>query len=48
MEIAVLVFLFLVGSIGAAMQALKYLERRSRGTDHRRQRPGRNPPRNGD
>ena len=30
MEIALLVMLFLVGTIGSAYQAMKYLERRSR------------------
>lgn len=29
MEIALLVILFLVGTVGGAMQALKYLERRN-------------------
>jgi hypothetical protein len=28
MEIALLVILFLIGSVGGAMQALKYVERR--------------------
>ena len=28
MEIAIIVILFLIGSIGGAMQALKYIERR--------------------
>ena len=30
MEIALIVILFLVGSVGGAMQALKYVERRRR------------------
>ena len=30
MEIALLVFLFLVGTVGGAIQAMKYLERRNR------------------
>lgn len=31
MEIALLVILFLIGSVGGAMQALKYVERRNPG-----------------
>jgi len=30
MEIAIIVILFLVGTVGGAMQALKYVERRRR------------------
>ncbi len=41
MEIALLVFLFLVGSVAGAMQALKYLEQRGRG---RRKTDGTPPP----
>ena len=31
MEIAILVALFLIGTVAGAMQAMKYLERRSQG-----------------
>jgi len=30
MEIALVVFLFLIGTVGGAIQAMKYLERRNR------------------
>lgn len=44
MEIALLVFLFLVGSIGGALQALKYLERRNRPRDAAKPGPRSGPP----
>jgi uncharacterized protein YneF (UPF0154 family) len=43
MEIALIVVLFLVGTVGGAMQALKYLERRQRARPRREQSPGERP-----
>ena len=46
MEIAIIVILFLIGSIGGAMQALKYIERRRKSQDRDRgsdDRPSRHP-----
>jgi uncharacterized protein YneF (UPF0154 family) len=42
MEIAILVILFLVGSVGGAVQALKYVERR-REQQQRKGKPPVNP-----
>ena len=39
MEIAILVILFLVGSVGAAMQALKYVERKRQKPDPKHKPP---------
>lgn len=42
MEIALIIILFLVGTVGGAIQALKYVERRRQ---HESKRPaGRQPP----
>jgi uncharacterized protein YneF (UPF0154 family) len=43
MEIALIVVLFLVGTVGGAMQALKYLERRQRERPRVEQSPGDKP-----
>jgi hypothetical protein len=42
MEIAIIVILFLIGSVGGAIQALKYVERRRNRQD--RDRPSGKPP----
>jgi hypothetical protein len=36
MEIAIIVILFLIGSIGGAIQALKYVERRRKPQDKKK------------
>jgi uncharacterized protein YneF (UPF0154 family) len=43
MEIALIVVLFLVGTVGGAMQALKYLERRQRQLPRNKRSPGEKP-----
>jgi uncharacterized protein YneF (UPF0154 family) len=40
MEIALIVILFLVGTIGGAMQALKYLDRRRQDSSRKDHPPG--------
>jgi hypothetical protein len=40
MEIALLVLLFLVGTVASAMQALKYLDRKRLQNDHRTKEDG--------
>lgn len=48
MEIAILVFLFLVGTVASAMQALRYLEQHYRSRDRSPQARTEEPPRGQD